>query len=33
MNINSIWINEMKAGDYNPVHTHQGKSFIQDYLP
>jgi len=24
MNINSIWINEMKAGDYNPVHIHQG---------
>jgi hypothetical protein len=27
MDINSIWINEMKAGDYNPVHTHQGKLF------
>ena len=25
MNINSIWVNEMKAGDYNPVHIHQGK--------
>jgi len=24
MNINSIWINEMVAGDYNPVHIHQG---------
>ena len=24
MNINSIWVNEMKAGDYNPVHIHQG---------
>jgi len=23
--INSIWVNEMKAGDYNPVHIHQGK--------
>ena len=27
MDINSIWINEMKAGDYNPVHIHQGKIF------
>ena len=27
MEINSIWVNEMKAGDYNPVHTHQGKGF------
>ena len=27
MNINSIWVNEMKAGDYNPVHIHQGKLF------
>ena len=26
-NINSIWVNEMKAGDYNPVHVHQGKIF------
>jgi len=25
MNINSIWVNEMKAGDYNPAHIHQGK--------
>ena len=25
MDINSIWVNEMKAGDYNPVHIHQGK--------
>jgi len=24
MSINSIWINEMVAGDYNPVHIHQG---------
>ena len=24
MHINSIWVNEMKAGDYNPVHIHQG---------
>lgn len=22
--INSIWINEMKAGEYNPVHNHRG---------
>jgi len=22
--INSIWINEMKANEYNPVHIHQG---------
>jgi len=27
MDINSIWVNEMKAGDYNPVHIHQGKGF------
>ena len=27
MNINSIWVNEMKAGDYNPIHIHQGKLF------
>ena len=27
MNVNSIWVNEMKAGDYNPVHIHQGKLF------
>ena len=27
MSINSIWVNEMKAGDYNPVHIHQGKIF------
>jgi len=25
MTINSIWINDMKAGEYNPVHIHQGK--------
>ena len=30
MDINSIWINEMKAGDYNPVHIHQGKLCIRD---
>jgi len=27
MELNSIWINEMKAGDYNPVHIHQGTRF------
>ena len=27
MNINSIWVNEMKAGDYNPVHVHKGTIF------
>jgi len=27
MSINSIWVNEMKGGDYNPVHIHQGKLF------
>ena len=27
MDINSIWVNEMKAGDYNPVHIHQGRIF------
>ena len=27
MHINSIWVNEMKGGDYNPVHIHQGKLF------
>ena len=27
MNINSIWVNEMKVGDYNPVHIHQGKLY------
>ena len=25
--INSIWVNEMKANEYNPVHIHQGKIF------
>jgi len=27
MDINSIWVNEMKAGEYNPVHIHKGKIF------
>jgi len=25
--MNSIWINEMKANEYNPVHIHQGSLF------
>jgi len=24
LHMNSIWINEMKAGEYNPIHIHQG---------
>ena len=27
MKIDSIWVNEMKAGDYNPVHVHKGGIF------
>ena len=27
MDINSIWVNEMKAGDYNPIHIHQGRIY------
>jgi hypothetical protein len=27
MNLNAIWVNEMKAGDYNPVHIHQGNLY------
>ena len=27
MDINSIWVNEMKVGDYNPAHIHQGKLY------
>ena len=27
LSLNSIWINEMKAGEYNPVHIHQGTIF------
>ena len=26
-NLNSVWINEMKSGEYNPVHVHQGTLF------
>ena len=25
--LNSIWVNEMKANEYNPVHVHQGNIF------
>ena len=25
--INSVWVNEMKAHEYNPIHIHQGKLF------
>tara|TARA_Y100000310_G_scaffold302935_1_gene340787 strand:- start:40 stop:702 length:663 start_codon:yes stop_codon:yes gene_type:complete len=25
--INSIWVNEMKAGEYNPVHVHSGDRY------
>ena len=24
LNLNSVWINEMKVGEYNPIHIHQG---------
>ena len=27
MHMNSIWVNEMKANEYNPVHVHQGSLF------
>jgi len=27
IDISSVWVNEMKAGDYNPVHIHQGKLY------
>ena len=27
MSINSVWVNEMKAHEYNPIHIHQGKIF------
>ena len=27
LRFNSIWINEMKAGEYNPIHIHQGTRF------
>ena len=25
--INSVWVNEMKANEYNPIHIHQGQLF------
>ena len=27
LNLNSIWVNEMTAGEYNPIHIHQGMLF------
>ena len=27
LHMNSIWINEMRAGEYNPIHIHQGTIF------
>ena len=27
LSLNSIWINEMKANEYNPIHIHQGTIF------
>ena len=27
MHLNSIWVNEMKANEYNPVHIHQGSMY------
>ena len=27
MNLNSVWINQMKVNEYNPVHIHQGTLF------
>ena len=27
LHMNSIWINEMKAGEYNPIHIHQGNIY------
>ena len=27
LRINSIWINEMNAGEYNPIHIHQGTTY------
>jgi hypothetical protein len=27
MKINSVWVNQMKANEYNPVHIHQGTLF------
>ena len=27
LRLNSIWVNEMKANEYNPVHIHRGMLF------
>jgi len=27
MHLNSIWVNEMRANEYNPIHIHQGNLF------
>ena len=27
LNINSVWVNEMKANEYNPIHVHQGTRY------
>jgi len=27
LSLNSVWINEMKAGEYNPIHIHQGSLY------
>ena len=27
LRLNSIWVNEMKANEYNPIHIHQGKLY------
>ncbi len=27
LTLNSVWINEMKAGEYNPIHIHQGTTY------
>ena len=27
LHLNSVWINEMKAGEYNPIHIHQGSLY------
>jgi hypothetical protein len=27
LRLNSIWVNEMKANEYNPIHVHQGTLF------
>ena len=27
LNLNSVWVNEMRAGEYNPIHIHQGTTY------